>query len=413
MTGLGSAIRIAPVRRLGLTPALRRSLDLLRMDASGILQMIAEEAAENPSLQIAWRRPVPPQRPDNGMADAEAPGPGLFAHVLSWIESAVPPGDDRRIALALAEVLEPSGWLGEAPVTVAAMLGLPVSRVDAVLARLQAMEPAGLFARDLADCLRLQARDAGLLDAAMQAVLARLDLLAAKGPAAVARAAKMNPQAIETATRHLRGFDPKPGALFSASSAPVAVPDLIAAPATKGGWQVRLNPSSVPVLSVRTGRGAETPLADAATALVGMLARRNRALLAIAQAVLLHQAPAAQAGLAGLVPLTRAMVAQDVGLAPSTVSRALQGARIATPHGTWPMAALFPSALPQGASSAKAEGALRRLVQAEDKAAPLSDAALAARLAEQGIPASRRTVAKYRHRLGLAPAHRRRIHGSD
>jgi len=410
MGNLGGKLRVAQMQRLALTPQVRRALELLRMDAVAIARLLEDEAAVNPWLVLTRPPPITGE-----VSDVVASGPGLHAHVEAWIVAHVPPGPDRALALDLAGALEPTGWLGEHPGQIAARLGIAVSRVQAMLERVQQIEPAGLFARDLAECLRLQAQAAGVLDAAMAAVLARLDLLARGGAAAVAKATGLPPDAVALAVARLRGFDPKPGLQFD-PGLPVpsrsAVAELVAQRGDDGLWHAALNPAGLPHAALRAGAGPEDAAARAAAELVALLDRRNRTLVTIADAVLAVQGAALGHGRAALRPLTRAAIAEVTGLAASTVGRALHGVRMVTPLGTLDMTEFFPAALGDEGSAAQAQAELRALIGAEDRAAPLSDAVLADRLAAQGIPISRRTVAKYRDRMGLPAAHLRKTPAS-
>ncbi len=407
----GNRIQATTTKRLALTPALRRALDLLRMDAEALAALVDEALATNPWLMR------PPALPADPMPDIAAPGPGLHAHVLGWIAARIPPGAERDIALALAEALEPTGWLGARPETVAEALGVPVPAVLAVLAQLQRIDPPGLFARDLAECLRLQAAAEGLLDPAMAALLARLDLLARQGPGAVARAARLPEDAVATAATRLRRLDPKPG-LRLADDGPGITPawrtrgaDLRAVAGPDGRWHALAGSAGPDRLRLRPGAPPGDPAARAAAELVAQVNQRRRTIETVADAILAVQGAALANGRGALQPLSRAAIAAETGFAASTVGRAVQGVRIATPHGVWPLAAFFTAPLGAHASAAQAETALRALIAAEPPDAPLSDAALAQALAVRGIAASRRTVAKYRDRMGLPPAGTRKRRG--
>jgi RNA polymerase sigma-54 factor len=313
---------------------------------------------------------------------------------------------DARIALALVEALEPSGWLGRDLAAIAQDAGTPAREVEAVLRQLQTRaEPTGLFARNLAECLRLQAEDAGEADPAMRAVLDRLTLVARGEIDRLAREAGLTEAEVRTRIGRLRRYDPKPGTGFEAAAAPVREPDLIAEK-TGTGWQVSLNRSTLPAVSVAEGRGKGRA---EARAILRMIEGRNTTLLAVGQEILTRQAAVLDEGLGALVPMTMADVAAALALHESTVSRVVAGTSVDTPRGTWWLRAFFTRAAQDGGPAA---GALRdrlaRLVAAEDPATPLSDVALAEALAEGGAPIARRTVAKYRAMLGLAPAHRRR-----
>lgn len=408
-----SRISVQQTQRMALTTGLATSLRILRADAAGLSRYLEEQAAENP--QIILTRPqvqewIPRWRTAFA-ADAERPeqadaGPSLVGHVLSVIEALRLDPTETRIAMALAEALEPSGWLGRPPAAIAAELGAGIAAVEGVLSRLQRRaEPTGLFARNLADCLRLQAEEAGELDRAMSALLDRLDLLAKGEIDRIAREAGLDVAEIRAALGRLRSYDPKPGAAFEPFAAPVREPDLIAEKGASG-WIVSLNRSALPSVSVAEGRGKGRA---EARALIRMIEGRNATLLSVGQEILARQTAALETGLGALQPMTMAEVATALGLHESTVSRVVTGTAVDTPRGTWWLRNLFTRAAQEGGPSA---GALRdrlaRLVAAEDPDNPLSDEALAEALAEGGAPIARRTVAKYRAMLNLPPAHRRR-----
>lgn len=406
-------ISVHQTQRMALTTGLATSIRILHADAAGLTRYLEEAAAENPQI-ILTRPQVQEWLPrwksafgsDAERPEQEAAGPSLVSHVLGMIEALRLDPAEGRIALALAEALEPSGWIGRALPAIAGQLGVTVPAVESVLGRLQQqVEPTGLFARNLAECLRLQAEEAGELDRPMAALLARLDLLAKGEIDRIAREAGLELADLRQAFGRLRSYDPKPGAGFEITAAPVREPDLIA---EKGaaGWIVSLNRSALPSVSVADGRAKGRA---EARALIRMIEGRNATLLSVGQDVLTRQTAALEAGFGALVPMTMAEVAQALGLHEGTISRVVAGTAVDTPRGTWWLRALFTKAPREGGPTA---GALRdrlaRLVAEEDPDHPLSDDALATALAEGGAPIARRTVAKYRMMLNLPPAHRRR-----
>jgi RNA polymerase sigma-54 factor len=406
-------ISVHQTQRMALTTGLATSIRILRADAAGLSRYLEEQAAENP--QIILTRPqvqdwIPRWKSAFG-SDAERPeqeaaGPSLVSHVLGMIDSLRLDPTETRIAMALAEALEPSGWIGRALSAIAAQLTVSVPAVERVLHRLQERaEPTGLFARNLAECLRLQAAEAEALDPPMQALLDHLDLLAKGELDRIAREAGLELADLRQAFGRLRSFDPKPGAGFETFAAPVREPDLIAEKGASG-WIVSLNRSALPSVSVAEGRGKGRA---EARALIKMIEGRNATLLSVGQDILARQAAALDQGMGALVPMTMGDVAEALGLHESTISRVVAGTAVDTPRGTWWLRTLFTKAPREGGPSA---GALRdrlaRLVAEEDPDHPLSDDALAQALADGGAPIARRTVAKYRGMLNLPPAHRRR-----
>jgi RNA polymerase sigma-54 factor len=407
-------ITIQQTQRLTLTTSLVTSMKILRTDAEGLSRYLEEQAAENPSLLISrplsvdwtprWTSAFGQGGP---LPEPAAAAPSLVSHALALVERLRLKDRSARIAEALVEALEPSGWLGRPVAVIAQGTGASAREVETVLTRLQAeADPTGLFARSLAECLRLQAAEQDELDPAMAAVLDRLDLVGRGEIDRLAREAGLDVAIVRARIGTLRGYDPKPGAQFQPMSAPVREPDLVAERGPQG-WTLALNRSALPTLSLAEGKGAGRA---AARDLMRLVENRNATLLAVGQEIMSRQEAALNEGSGALVPMTMADVAEAVGLHESTVSRVVAGTAVDTPQGTWWLRALFTGAVSEGGPSA---GALRdrlaRLVAAEDPAAPLSDEALAQALAAGGAPIARRTVAKYRAALKLPPAHRRRL----
>lgn len=406
-------VTVQQTQRMALTTGLLTSIRILRADAAGLTKQLEEMAAENPQL-VLTRPPVHDWLPrwkavlaeDGDRTEPAAAAQSLVAHVLDMVAAMGLGPEEARIAEALVGALEPSGWLGRPLAALAREAGASLAATEAMLQRLQARaEPSGLFARNLAECLQLQARDAEQLCAVMSAVLARLDLLARGETDRLARDIGVTAAEIRAAIGRLRSYDPKPGARFEVLAAPVREPDLIAERG-EDGWTIALNRSALPAVSVAAGQGKAHA---EARAMARMIEGRNATLLAVAQEVLSRQSAALEQGAAALQPMTMAEVAEALDLHESTVSRVIAGASVDTPRGTWWLRALFTQAPREGGPSAAAlRDRLSRLIAAEDSRAPLSDEALAAHLADGGTPIARRTVAKYREMLKLPPAHRRR-----
>lgn len=405
-------------QRLSLNTGLATAIRILRADAAGLSRYLEEQAAENPHL-VLGQAPAGEWLPRWGDAllrnagaghgdapEVEAAGPSLVAHVMQTVDALRLPPREARIAETLVESLEPTGWLGRPLAAIAGQAGASLPEVQAVLKRIQRrIEPAGLFAQSLVDCLRLQAAEAGVLDASMHGVLMRLDLVAAGNFTRIAQELDLTELEVRRILMVIRGFDPKPGARFQACAAPVREPDLVA---RKGdsGWEISLNRSALPSLSLAEVKGKGRA---EARALIRLVEGRNATLLTVGREILMRQAAALDAGIAALVPMTMAEVAEAAGLHQSTVSRVVAGAAVDTPMGTWWLRALFSQSVTEnGPSAAALRETLARLIAAEDPTHPLSDEALQAALSTLGSPVARRTVAKYRGMLGLPPAHRRR-----
>lgn len=427
-------IEVKQSLRLKLSVGLRASIDMLLLDAAGLSRQIEEQAAENPSLILTapqprdwlprWAGALPggARAEPAGAEMVAGPGPSLMAHVLAEIDRRIKTPQERRIALLLAEALAPSGWIDRPLLTIAHEAGARIAEVEAVLYRLQETEPVGLFARNLAECLKLQAQEAGVYDPEMKLILANLDLLARGATARLAQMAGVAEPEILRRFRTIRTMNPKPGTAFEPLMADtLREPDLVARKRADGSWQIALNGSALPEMRIEAKAGSAENRA-AAKLLERLVRSRNETLLRVGTEILRRQQPALSQGASHLQPMTMAEVAAALDLHESTVSRVVAGASVDTPWGSWWLRKLFSRALgPQegagggapGLSAAALRELLTRKVAAEDCAAPLTDEALAASLAaDLGVTIARRTVAKYRTMLGIPPAHRRRQRGA-
>nr|WP_301458270.1 RNA polymerase factor sigma-54 [Pseudorhodobacter sp.]MDN5786903.1 RNA polymerase factor sigma-54 [Pseudorhodobacter sp.] len=426
------SLKQTQIQRLRLNTALASSIRILRFDASGLTRYLEEQARDNPFLTLETAQPAPGEWlprwttafASQGLGDAgspdvgaflQAPALGLLAHVSRQIDQLFPPGRPRNIAFALMQSLEPSGWLGRPLGNIAAEFGCTVPEAEAVLTRLHAMEPTGLFARSLAECLHLQAEERGLLDRLMGCILDHLDLLAAGQTARLARMCDVPESDVIKTVRIIRSFDPKPGAQFGHDAAPVREPDLTI---SRGpyGWQVSLNRSALPDLHVRDTAASSDDAEEAsekrqqARELQRIVTSRNHTLMRITQEILKRQEAILSQGMTALQPMTMREVGVAVALHESTISRAIAGVSVDTPRETIWLRSLF-TAAPAGDGGASA-GALRsrllKLIQTEDAFAPFSDQALAVALSTETAKLARRTVAKYRAMMDVPPAHRRK-----
>ena len=420
-------IGLTQTQRLALNTSLQASIAILRTDAAGLTRYLEEQAAENPHLRLE-----PPPQPalqdwlprwanvlggtSGGLglaAETADTSPSLMAHVMGEIEAMKFAPKDLKIAIALAEVLEPSGWLGAELRQVVAETRATQAEVEAVLHRLQQMEPTGIFARNLAECLRLQAIEAGVLDREMAAVLAHLDLLATGDLGRLAKACHIPEAAVLQRFRAIRSMNPKPGAQFaSISAAQMREPDLVVK-ATANGWSIALNRSALPTLRVEKSDAGSAAGLTQAKAIERMVEARNTTLLLVGREILARQQEAIRLGPVGLAPMTMADLAEALGFHESTISRVVAGASLDSPRGTWWLRQMFSPALGGNGqpliSAAAMRGRLARLVAAENPARPLSDEALAMALTiDTGVTIARRTVAKYREAEGIPVASRRK-----
>ena len=404
---LAHDVAIRQTTGLKLSQELTHAIGFLELSTLELVQSLRDAASDNPWLRLTVPRGLEQAHPE--AADA---GPSLIAHVLDRLPALVPRKADRAIAIALAEALDGAGFVTVPLDEIARRTDRPSRRVEAVLQALQRIEPRGLFARSLSECLALQLAETGCLDAEMKGLLAVLPVLAEGGPEALARAAGLAPDRLATQMARLRDLDPRPAAAFSHETLLPRVADLVFR-AEQGGWKVQLNPETTPLLSLAAmpegglQRGSRLSRERrSAQGLMRALERRNRSLLAVGGVLAREQAGFLARGVQALRPLTMRMVAVEIGLHESSVGRLVNASSAATASGTVPLRAFFcrPASNDMGRAVLGKPAIVDRIaavVAAGDDDAGLSDARIRDLLAAEGIAISRRVVAKYRAEAGI------------
>ncbi|GIX21780.1 MAG: RNA polymerase sigma-54 factor [Gammaproteobacteria bacterium] len=344
---------------------------------------------------------------------------------------------DRQIAEALIDALADDGYLREDLAELRASLtesgALPedveLDEMEAVLHRLQRLDPAGVAARDLGECLRVQ-----LLETcppqtpgralALEIVERHLALLAAHDYPRLKRVLGVDEAALAEAERLIRSLHPRPGTLIGSSRTEYIVPDVFVSK-RHGVWHVELNPELAPRLRInsyyaglirRNDRSADNHYLrnqlQEARWFIKSLHSRNETILRVAKVIVERQQAFLEYGEEAMKPLVLRDVAEALGMHESTISRVTTQKYMHTPRGIFEFKYFFSSHVSTadgGECSATAIRAMiRKLIGAEDPARPLSDSQIADVLAEQGIKVARRTVAKYRESLGIPASNERR-----
>lgn len=396
--------RTAQVQTQRLNQMLLQTLRLVTQSGAELCETLSAEAASNSFLTLRWPQGRA-EADDRGAEDAADNGPGLIEHVLQQLPRLVRLAADRPLALGLVEALDENGYLAEPLVVVSRRFGVAPERVEVVLAALQRIEPAGLFARDLGECLALQLRAYGDLPPAYRTLLANLELVARRESDRLGTLCGVDAATLATMLARLKRLEPRPGAQFAHSGAILRIPDLIFT-RSPTGWDVALNPEAQPYVAVNTGlwsqvrigRSAEQAAAwQRARRLATAVEMRNASLLAVGGCLVRHQAQALAGG--GLAVLTRRAVAREAGLHETTVGRIVR-------HGSARVGGrvinLGDLLCRQGAADTAGEAISRdAVVQMIDDlrhsaGRSISDSHMSSLLAERGIRLARRTIAKYR-----------------
>ncbi|WP_010162203.1 MULTISPECIES: RNA polymerase factor sigma-54 [unclassified Sphingomonas] len=348
----------------------------------------------------------------------------LADHLLAQAGTAVD-GADLFIAAHLIDQIDDCGYLTAPLLDIATRLGVSLSRVEAVLATIQTFDPTGVGARDLGECLALQAREADRYDPCMARLLEHLDLLARGDLGRLRRICHVDEEDLADMIRELRGYDPKPGCRFGGEPSQPVVPDLYVAQ-RKDGWGIEINAATLPrVLVNRTyyvelsaARGDKASKAwlgemlASANWLVKALDQRQRTIIKVASEIVKQQEAFFLHGVAHLKPMTLRQVAEAIEMHESTVSRVTSNKYLSCARGLFELKYFFTSAIQSSdggdAVSAQAvKSAIRALIAGEGDAI-LSDDTLVEQLKAKGFDIARRTVAKYREALGIGSSVQRR-----
>jgi RNA polymerase sigma-54 factor len=478
--GLGPSLSIRQSQQLVLTPQLTQAIKLLQLSNLELEAFIAEEIAKNPLLE--GRQDEPDEQPagdfiadEDGGGGEEAPDdPGadnlimgqaeddrpldrdwesealetdsyndvmtssgsdeafdfdriqysaasLSEHLLDQLHSYS--GREGELARVIAQALDETGYLAVPLAEIAQLADEPIATVDAALSIVQGLEPAGVGARSLAECLALQAKAADRYDPAMARLIDNLDLLSKGRTNDLKRICGVDDEDLADMIRELRAYDPKPGCQFSASAAEDVTPDVFIRK-LRAGYAVELNQATLPRLLVnrryyqelkqgpqdKASRAWLSECLQSANWLVKALDQRARTIVKVVSEIVKRQQGFFDKGVAAMKPMTLREVAEAIEMHESTVSRVTSNKYLLCDRGLFELKYFFGS----GVTSAEGDGAAAEAVKSEIKALIdaeseiLSDDAIAGLLNGKGFNVARRTVVKYREAMGIGSSIQRR-----
>ena len=485
--GLSQRLELRQSQALVMTPQLQQAIKMLQLSNLELSEFVDAEIEQNPLLELGEREPdegpardepAAPEgsgpeaaavgevaaeaaehwhaasgddgdgsldrggdtqswrtRSGSGSGDADysaiehAPAKArtLREHLSEQIGADLPNHADRVIAYHLLDQVDEAGYLQGDIAEAAARLGCTVVRVEKVLSRLQELDPAGVFARTLPECLALQLRDRNRLDPAMRRLLDNLPLLAARNVPALTRICGVDSEDLAQMVGEIKALDPRPGHAFDPPLAQTIVPDILMRPQADGGWIVELNTDTLPRVLVnnryfaRVNRAAlkkadREYLVDrlqAANWLVKSLHQRATTILKVAAEIVEQQSGFFRHGVRALKPLILRDIADAIGMHESTVSRVTTNKYIATPRGLFELKFFFTSAIPasRGGEAHSAEAVrfrIKNLIETEAAKSTLSDEQIVELLQQDGVDIARRTVAKYREAMRIPSSVQRR-----
>ena len=336
---------------------------------------------------------------------------------------------DRIIGVHLVDMVNEAGYLTADLDAVADMVGCEPGQVEASLAKLQAFDPVGVFARSLAECLTLQLKDRNRFDPAMETLLDHLDLLARNDAAALAKACGVDAEDMAEMMAEIKALNPKPGLAFGSEVAQTVVPDVFVRARPGGGWMVELNSDTLPRVLVNTryysrisadansesDRAYLSEKLNSANWLIKSLDQRTNTILKVATEIVVQQEGFLTHGVRKLRPLNLRDIATAIEMHESTVSRVTANKYMSTTRGIYPMKYFFTSAIAStdGSVVHSAESVrdrIKAMIDDEQPTAILSDDKIVEILRGVDIQIARRTVAKYRESMRIpSSVDRRRI----
>jgi RNA polymerase sigma-54 factor len=476
--GLGPSLSIRQSQQLVLTPQLRQAIQLLQLSNLELDSFIAEEVAKNPLLETGSDEtddglagdfksdeaegedaPNEPGADDLilGQADDDRPldvdwtsealetdsysdvvgspasedatdfervqstGGSLVQHLLDQLHGFS--GDLGDLARVLAETLDETGYLTVPLEQIAELSGAPLTLVEQALAIVQDLDPPGVGARSLAECLALQAKAADRYDPAMARLIDNLELLSKGRTNDLKRICGVDDEDLSDMIRELRAYDPKPGCRFSPHSATEVTPDVFVR-RSRSGFSVELNQSTLPRLLVnrryyqelkagpqdKRSRAWLSECLQSANWLLKALDQRARTIVKVVSEIVQRQEGFFRSGVSSMKPMTLREVADAIGMHESTVSRVTSNKYLLCDRGLYELKYFFGS----GVQSAGGEGAAAEAVKAsikqliDDEGEILSDETIAALLKQKGFDVARRTVVKYREAIGIGSSIQRR-----
>jgi len=368
----------------------------------------------------------------SGEVELELPdesGRTLRDHLLWQLELARLPAAQLAVARAIVDAINDDGYLTETldAIIEAVADEAPTDAAGALrgLAIVQQLDPAGVGARSVAECIELQL---GQLDPATPGLATartlahrHLELMAGQQLAALQREMRVSGEELDVALALVRSCHPRPGAAFQALRTEFVVPDVFAR-RTPQGWLVELNPSALPRIRVNEGyAGMLTRAPDHAVLrtqlqearwLLRSLEIRNDTMLRVARTIVERQQAFLDRGEESMQPMILKDVAEAIEMHESTISRVTTGKYLHTPRGVFEFRFFFSSHVPgedgTGVSSTAIRAKIRKLIAQEAPDKPLSDQQIVELLAAHGVQVARRTVAKYREALGIATSSARR-----
>ncbi len=463
-------------QQLIMTPQLQMAIKLLQLSRLELMDAIRQEMEENPTLEesqetlpkeqvevdpqdqvavpektkevtidekipgdIDWSNYIDeynaPGRVRFETEDREAPQYEAFIshkeslsdHLLWQLLMSSPLPEEKRIGSLIIGNLDKDGYLQSSAEELAEQAGVEPDDIEEVLFLLQSFDPVGVCARNLTECLMLQARALNLKDTLVTKIIENhLNHLENKNYKAICRALKVSLDEVIAAVNIITAMEPKPGRQFSEDEPQYITPDIYVYK-TEDDFVIVINDDGLPKLKVNSfykqaisrdkdvSGNARDYIQDklrSAAWLIRSIHQRQKTIYKVMESILKFQREFFENGITHLKPMVLRDVAEDIGMHESTISRVTTNKYAYTPQGIFELKYFFNSSIRrvhgEAIASASVQEKIRRLIESEDPRKPYSDSKMAELLIAQNIDIARRTVAKYREMMGVLPSNKRK-----
>jgi RNA polymerase sigma-54 factor len=447
-----------------LSPQMRQSLEVLQANSLELGQILQQALLTNPVLEVETNDEqfeesttpdaehdmetlseldddfrelsITEQRTSSSSADDEAKREHLYnsivspetlqQHLLSQLALAALPDDTKQVATLLIGYINDRGFFETPLEDIAIANNLPLRNIERAQAALQNFDPPGVAAVDLTESLLIQLARRDMLGSLEYRIVAEhLDNLARKRIPEIARKLGVTTEAVNQAAEVISTLTPDPGAEFDPTSNPHITPDIVVYRNTSGTWDVQLTNDNIPDIHISNAYKDLMASTDDNTArqylrdqirdgkiLIRSVSQRQETLYKLALELVKRQSPFFEKGPKALKPLTMNEIAEAIEVHPATISRAVAGKYILTPHGLFELRTFFTTGFTTAegkeVSNTGIRETIQQLIAEENPQKPLSDSAIEKALKEKGIKVARRTIAKYRDQLNILPSHLRK-----
>ncbi|MCY9696841.1 RNA polymerase factor sigma-54 [Paenibacillus alginolyticus] len=414
-------------QKLTMTPELQQSIHILQLSSYELSQYLQEQALENPLLDIesftsSSLKTGKSSQLSGSISDplwkAKAKEETLEQCLLSQLRIAGVPDDVYKTAAYLAGNLDDRGYLPLSISEVSTFLNKPKEVVEVALSCLQSLEPPGIGARDLQECLLLQiSRDPAAPHGTFEVVSQNMQQLAQMKLDKIAQQLGATLMQVKEIVTYIRNLNPRPGMAFSWIEESYMIPDATIYK-EQGNIVIQMNAGAIPKTSVNTDYYSHIQQAGCQDAVsfikekwktadwvVRSLEQRKMTLYRVIRAIFEEQLAFLEIGVRGIKPLTLKMISEKLDLHESTISRTVQNKYIRTPYGVLELKYFFSSGLQSDegelTSIKTIKIRIKELISQEQKKQPYSDQKVVEILTEEGIRISRRTVTKYREEMHI------------